>query len=108
MLTYGLANNDPEQVRAQQQLGVQGVIVDDVVGVVSAFGRGANTGCRNGLGGGGAVWHVCPHDVAVLRAPDRGSGGPGVAAYTLLRCPGRLVVRPHPHNKLCKLCLFVC
>ena len=39
VLTYGLQNNDPAWVRHQYTLGVQGAIVDDVEGVVSAFGR---------------------------------------------------------------------
>ena len=39
MLTYGLQNNDPAWVRHQYTLGVQGAIVDDVEGVVSAFGH---------------------------------------------------------------------
>ena len=41
VLTYGLQNNDPAWVRHQYTLGVQGAIVDDVEGVVSAFGRAA-------------------------------------------------------------------
>jgi glycerophosphodiester phosphodiesterase len=41
VLTYGLQNNDPAWVRQQHTLGVQGAIVDDVAGVVSAFGRAA-------------------------------------------------------------------
>lgn len=39
VLTYGLQNNDPAWVRKQYSLGVQGAIVDDVAGVISAFGR---------------------------------------------------------------------
>jgi glycerophosphoryl diester phosphodiesterase len=39
VLTYGLQNNDPAWVRDQYSLGVQGAIVDDVAGVISAFGR---------------------------------------------------------------------
>ncbi|CAL5218465.1 g148 [Coccomyxa viridis] len=39
VLTYGLQNNDPAWVRHQYSLGVQGAIVDDVEGVVSAFGH---------------------------------------------------------------------
>jgi hypothetical protein len=39
VLTYGLQNNDPKWVRCQYSLGVQGAIVDDVEGVISAFGR---------------------------------------------------------------------
>ena len=46
VLTYGLQNNDPAWVRHQYTLGVQGAIVDDVEGVVSAFGRAA--GPQNG------------------------------------------------------------
>ena len=41
VLTYGLENNNPAWVRHQYMLGVQGAIVDDVEGVVSAFGRAA-------------------------------------------------------------------
>lgn len=36
-MTYGLPNDDPEWVRAQQRMGVQGVIVDDVAGVAAAL-----------------------------------------------------------------------
>lgn len=37
VMTYGLPNDDPEWVRAQQRMGVQGVIVDDVAGVAAAL-----------------------------------------------------------------------
>lgn len=36
-MTYGLPNDDPEWVRSQQRMGVQGVIVDDVAGVAAAL-----------------------------------------------------------------------
>lgn len=36
VLTYGLANNDPQWVREQQTLGVQAAIVDNVAAVVAA------------------------------------------------------------------------
>lgn len=39
VLTYGLQNNDPDWVRFQYTLGIQGAIVDDVAGIISAFGR---------------------------------------------------------------------
>ena len=42
VLTYGLQNNDPAWVAQQHTLGVQGAIVDDVAGVISAFGRAAS------------------------------------------------------------------
>ncbi len=37
VMTYGLPNDDPEWVRSQQRMGVQGVIVDDVAGVAAAL-----------------------------------------------------------------------
>lgn len=37
MMTYGVLNNDPVWVRQQEGLGVHAVIVDDVVGIASAF-----------------------------------------------------------------------
>ncbi|KAL4440128.1 hypothetical protein ABPG75_003129 [Micractinium tetrahymenae] len=37
VMTYGLPNDDPEWVRRQWYLGVQGVIVDDVAGVAAAL-----------------------------------------------------------------------
>jgi hypothetical protein len=36
-MTYGPCNNDPDWVRRQHLLGVQGVIVDDVAGVAAAL-----------------------------------------------------------------------
>jgi glycerophosphodiester phosphodiesterase len=41
VMTYGLPNDDPEWVRAQQRMGVQGVIVDDVAGVAAALSASA-------------------------------------------------------------------
>lgn len=49
VLTYGLQNNDPAWVRHQYTLGVQGAIVDDVEGVVSAFGRAAARESRQSM-----------------------------------------------------------
>ena len=46
VLTYGLQNNDPECVRQQRALGVQGAIVDDVAGVVAAFGQAVGASGR--------------------------------------------------------------
>lgn len=42
VLTYGLANDDPEWVRKQFFLGVHGVIVDDVAGVSAALSSALN------------------------------------------------------------------
>ncbi len=42
VLTYGLQNNNPEWVRYQYTLGIQGAIVDDVAGIISAFGRASS------------------------------------------------------------------
>ena len=39
VMTYGLPNDDPEWVRRQHGLGVQGMIVDDVAGVAAALSR---------------------------------------------------------------------
>ncbi|CAL8470273.1 g9815 [Coccomyxa elongata] len=42
VLTYGLQNNDPSWVRYQYTLGIQGAIVDDVAGIISAFGQASS------------------------------------------------------------------
>jgi glycerophosphodiester phosphodiesterase len=41
VMTYGVENNQPEWVRKQAFLGVQGAIVDDVAGVAQALSRPA-------------------------------------------------------------------
>ena len=41
VMTYGVENNQPDWVRKQAFLGLQGAIVDDVAGVAQALSRPA-------------------------------------------------------------------